>query len=376
MMVVFMSSVWPSVPLNGQCLGLLSESHPPPAVRGMSINDEGFRARFWAWDDLNRRRGGEAEPYLVSSERGILLTGLDWSWAEFCEVAGPVQRTAVLFEALGDDGFGRWALVNLGADENGLLEIDRAQGRLGHAWSQAVAVPTPSVDQLTLSDESLQVELSWTLDPAGEGLSDLADESGLPLPSVRGYGVYIINGPQATSRPWDWSFADDLEADAVNGFSTDTTATLQMTRSIWAEQTVAFAVALTFDGDGDAEGERPQSRSVHGDYLGAPSPWFYVPPPGVDVQVAIVDLWAALVGRRVCLHFDTEAEPPAASYRVWWLRPSGSRHFATGFAGGQGSYEVELEAPAWCRDASWDLALEMLDGYGRVIASEVVTPAR
>ncbi len=360
---------------SAECVGRLAEHHPPPAVRGMSTDDPGFLARYWAWDDLNRRRGGQDAPALVDTGHGVLLAELDWSNADVCLDGGPVGRTAVLLEALDADGWGVWALVNLGADAGGDVDVDAAQKALGQVWSHAVPVPQPTIESLEVDPERVVVHLRWALDPAGEALSDLEGDLGCPLPSVRGFAVYVVNGPQATPRPWDWSFAADTEPDAANGFSTDTSATVVIDRGLWPPCTVCFGIALTFDGNGDAQGELPDSRSVHGQHLGAPSPWVALPPPGVDVPVGIVDLEAHLLSPGLLdLAFTGQAEPPGASYRLWAVRPGAFRRILRAIPGGAGSYDLELELPRWCRGLRCRIELEMLDSLERVVDTEVVRP--
>jgi hypothetical protein len=364
-------------PAAAQCVGLMHEGHPPPAVEGISTIDPGFRVRYWAWDDFNRRRGGQAEPVLIDAAHGVLISELDWADADICLEPGPVLRTAVLMEALSRDGFGLWGLVNLSArGEGGEIHVDRAQTRTGQRSSRAVPVPRPWIEEIHIDDEDIRVRLAWTVDPRGEALSDLIGDHGWPLRSVRGFAVYVINGPAATPRPWDWSFGHDTERDAVNGFSTDTSATLLMPRGIWNDVSVCFAVALTFDGNGDAEGELPDSRSVHGEHLGAPSRWIALPPIGVDAAVGIVDLEASITPSRLLgLSFIGQAEPAGASYRAWIHPADGRRFLASSFDGGAGSYEVAVELPAWGRGPDWDLVLEMLDGEGRVVDTAKVVPA-
>lgn len=296
--------------VDAQCLGRLSEEQLPPAVRGMDAGDPTLVVRFWAWDDFNHRRGGSARPVLETAKDGILLADLNWLDADVCTVEGPVERTAVLFETLGPDGFGRWALVNLGANVGPDTDIDLAQSSVRPTSDRAVAVPHPRIVSTTVTEETLEIRLDWAVDHRAEVLSDLAPSQRSPS-SIRGFALYVINGPAATPRPWDWTRAHDVEIDAVNGYSTDTTATLILPRSLWHDVDVCFALALTFDGNGDADGEDPESRSVHGEYLGAPSEWLPLPPD--DGSTARGD---APMFRRRARGGRIDLEPPAAGGRT------------------------------------------------------------
>ena len=262
---------------GAQCFGRLVENNHPPAIRGMSTTDTGFTVRYWAWDDFNRRRGGRNRPELQDSRRSILLAELNWLDADVCLDQGPVDRTAVLFESLGSDGTGQWALVNLEANKGIDTDVDMAQRLIRPPSSRAMPVPKPRIVSTRITDETIEIHLDWDLNLRGEILSDLKDDQGRPLSSVRGFAPYIINGPAATVRPWDWTRGRDIEPDAVNGYSTDTSATIRLPRSMWHDISICFALALTFDGNGDADGELPGSRSVHGEYLGAPSRWLKLP---------------------------------------------------------------------------------------------------
>lgn len=270
-----------------QCFGRLVEEGHPPAVRGISTNDPGFTVRYWAWDDFNRRRGGRAQPALQDSRNGIVLSHLNWLDADVCLDQGPVDRTAVLFESLGPNGAGQWALVNLEANKGIDTDIDLAQRLIRPPSSRAVPVPVPRLVSTIMTEDLIEIRLDWDLHHQGEILSDLKDDQGRPLTSVRGFAPYIINGPAATTRPWDWTRGIDVEPDAVNGYSTDTSATLRLPRSMWQDVSICFCLALTFDGNGDADGEDPLSRSVHGEYLGAPSRWIDLPPMGTTTPPAI-----------------------------------------------------------------------------------------
>ncbi|RLE25881.1 MAG: hypothetical protein DRJ65_06755 [Acidobacteria bacterium] len=262
---------------GAQCFGRLVEEKHPPAIRGMSTTDAGFTVRYWAWDDFNRRRGGWSRPELQDSRRGIVLTELDWLNADVCLDQGPVDRTAVLFESLGSDGTGLWALVNLEANKDIDIDIDLAQRLIYPPSSRTVPVPRPRIISTRITEETFEIRLDWDLNLRGETLSDLVNDDGRPMTSVRGFAVYVINGPVATARPWDWTRGRDIEPDAVNGYSTDTSAVIRLPRSMWYDVSICFALALTFDGNGDADGELPGSRSVHGEYLGAPSRWLELP---------------------------------------------------------------------------------------------------
>ncbi len=270
---------------GAQCFGRMVEEKNPPAIRGMSTIDAGFTVRYWAWDDLNRRRGGWSRPELQDSRQGIVLSELNWLDANVCLDHGPVDRTAVLFESLGADGAGQWAMVNLAANKAIDTDIDVAQRLIQPPSSRAVPVPRPYIISTLVTETTIEIHLGWPLDRRGEILSDLQDDQGRPLPSVRGFAPYIINGPVATVRPWDWTRGRDVEPDAVNGYSTDTSATLRLPRSLWHDVRICFALALTFDGNGDADGELPGSRSVHGEYLGAPSRWLDLPPMGTTLPI-------------------------------------------------------------------------------------------
>lgn len=270
-----------------QCFGRMLEARLPPAVRGISTADPGFTVRYWAWDDFNRRRGGRAQPVLQDSRKGIVVSSLDWLDADVCLDHGPVERTAVLFESLGPNGAGQWALINLEANRGIDTDIDLAQRPIHPHSSRAVPVPVPRVIATTMTDDLIEIRLDWDLNHRGEILSDLTDEQGRPLTSVRGFAPYIINGPEATTRPWDWTRGQDVEPDAVNGYSTDTSATLRLPRSMWHDVSICFCLALTYDGNGDADGEDPLSRSVHGEYLGMPSRWMDLPPLGTIISDAL-----------------------------------------------------------------------------------------
>lgn len=262
---------------GAQCFGRIVEKESPPAIRRMSTADAGFTVRYWAWDDFNRRRGGRAQPELQDTRQGIAVASLNWLDADVCLNQGPIDRTAILFESLGSNGTGQWALVNLEANKGIDTDIDLAQRLIRPPSSRAVPVPKPRIVSTRITAQTIEIRLNWDLNLRGEILSDLEDDQGRPLSSVRGFAPYIINGPVATTRPWDWTRGRDIEPDSVNGYSTDTSATLRLPRSMWHDIPICFALALTFDGNGDADGEDPLSRSVHSTYLGAPSIWLDLP---------------------------------------------------------------------------------------------------
>ena len=101
-------------PVWSQCEGYITEETPPPAVLGMSVDDPGFTIRYWSWDEFPQRNGGSDRPHLLDFDGGIMLLDMEWTTAGHCVVPGEVSRTAVLFEGLDPEGFGRWALLNIG----------------------------------------------------------------------------------------------------------------------------------------------------------------------------------------------------------------------------------------------------------------------
>lgn len=365
-----------AAPAGAQCVGTLLEDQTPAAFAGVSLADPGLKLTYWSWDELGVRRNGHSLPSLVETGDGILLAALEWPDADVCSVGGTVERTAVLLEALDERGFGRWAVVNL-ATGAVPVDVDLVQDRLGGAVSRLVPVPEPRVTRLSVSPDEVVVALEWTLDRAGEALSDLADGDGWPLPTVRGAAVYVINGPAATSRPWDWSFARDRQGDASNGFSTDQSAEIHLPRDLWSDVTVSFAVALTFDGNGDAEGELPDSRSVHGKYLGHPTRWLRLPALEHDRPVAVVGLEAIQpTPTELITLFHGQAEPTGASYRLWLRHPGRPPRLLASVPGEGGDYRMASKLPPWCRWPGWSVAVEMLDGDGRVVDTATAVPSR
>ena len=265
-------------------------------------------------------------------------------------------------------------MVNLAADASGTTQVDAVQQTLGVVASHAVPVPEPTITAIRIGRTRVEVDLAWQLDLAGEALSDLRADDGMPLASVRGAAVFVINGPSATPRPWDWSWAADLGADAVNGFSTDARATISLNRADWPNQTVSFALALTYDGDGDASGEGPSSRSPIGTWLGRPTRWIALPPAGTIRPVALVDASAHFAGPTT-LHvaFTGQAEPIEASYRVWAQLANGRRVLLTTVDGGLGSYDLDLEVEWRRRLKQWSVEIEMVDRLARVV-DQVTVP--
>jgi len=81
------------------------------------------------------------------------------------------------------------------------LDQDFTQQRLGGVSGQAVPVPSLAVKAVEVGYESATIRHAWGFDLRGEPLSDLNAPFGLPLPSVRGFAVYVTNHRAATPRP-------------------------------------------------------------------------------------------------------------------------------------------------------------------------------
>ncbi len=356
---------------TAQCRGFVTEETPPPAVLDMATTDPGFVVRFWSWGSYPDRRGGAAAR-LLDFDGGIVMMDLDWGEAEICRTPGLIDRTAFLFESLGPDGFGRYALVNVGRVDGGVgADIDDVQYDLGNISSRAAAIPEPAVDHMVVTGDSIEFDLSWAIDAGAEALSDLSTDDGEPLPSLRGWAVYIINGPQPTARPWDWSFARDLEDDAVDGFSTDASAHLILPRSLWHDVSICLALAPTFDCNGSATGEGSEACSVHSTYLGHPTTWIALPPETADSPFEVVFKEVRRIERATFeMVFFSRFEPDGARYRILLRNRDGRELIVDRFAGGAGSYRRIVDLHPWAEGKSWELILEARDRWNHVVLSE------
>ncbi len=356
-----------------QCEGYLFEQDPPPVVTGMSTSDPGFSILYWSWGEFPTRNGGNDRPSLLDSNDGIMLTNLEWSNAQTCRQPGEISRTAVLFESLDPEGFGRWALVNVGGTSGEGADLDALQSRLGYRSSRAHPLPVPIVENIELSGESLFVTVRWQNEPEAEAASDLFDSNGRPLSSVRGWALYIINAAEPTPRPWDWSFAPDLEGDSVSGYSTDTSATIMLPRSLWHNQSISLALALTFDGNGDASGENPLSKSVHSRYLGHPSQWVGIPPEGSEELVQLGRVALRYNGGRVFeLTFEPKVEINGVHYRVSLLTEGYNPYLLESLDGGLEYYDVQIQLPVWAARRQPSLLVEMLDAANHILDSREI----
>jgi len=365
--VVMLFSLLSSAGVFGQCHGYLAEDTRPPAVEGMSTDDPGFTVRYWSWGEYLVRRGG-SNIDLVDVPGGILIEGLEWEAADTCSEPGEIQRTAVLFESLGPDGFGRFALVNIGGTDGDGADVDRLQADLGGISSRAAAIPVPSIDSVEILEDVIALDFSWQNVPETEALSDLVSGEGEPLPSVRGWALYIINGAAPTPRPWDWSYAPDSEEDAVSGFSTDLSAHIELPRSLWHDVSICFALAPTFDGNGDATGETPESVSPHSTYLGHPSEWLALPPEsgGGLIDLNPVEISMVPPGT-MAISFSIQNEPAGDSIVISLQSREGRTWILDSFDGGLGSYERDVRVPSWARPGLWSLVVTVLDRQQHVV---------
>ncbi len=358
----------------GQCRGYVTEESPPPAVLDMATTDEGFTIRYWSWGEFLDRRNGQSIPRLLDVPEGILMMDLDWEQAEVCHVSGLIDRTALLFESLGPDGFGRYAVINVGRTIGGVgADIDNVQFHLGGVSSRAATTPSPLIDQMIIDDDSITLDLSWQGNAETEALSDLLSGTGEPLPSLRGWALYIINGEQPTARPWDWTFAPDLEADAVNGYSTDTSAHIVLPRSLWNDVSICFALAPTFDGNGDAGGEDPQSHSIHATYLGHPSSWIALPAESTAgfLDIRFIGAEPTAPGSME-ISFLTRNEPRGATFRIVLRNGDGRERQLDTFPGGLALYRRTVQIAPWAQSRGWHLVLEVRDNWGHVVMSRTI----
>ena len=357
-----------------QCEGYITEATPPPAISGMATTDPGFTVHYWSWGELISRNGGADRPNLLDFDGGIMLLDMEWSTAEHCTVPGEVARTAVLFESLDSEGFGRWALINVGGTDGEGADIDYLQYR--HPSSQARPIPVPELGDMEMTEDTITLSFSWESTPEAESLSDLEDADGAPLPSLRGWALYIINATRPTARPWDWSFAPDLESDSVSGYSTNTSARISLPRSLWHDQSICVALAPTFDGNGDASGEDPVYTSVHATYLGHPSDWIALPPEDSEEPVHIGAIRVHPIGHdSLDLEIDSPSEIQGTQYRVSLAVDDGNPYLLQSFEGGLGHYEIQIQLPSWAFRRRPHLLVEMLDGAGHLLDSRTILRA-
>jgi hypothetical protein len=266
---------------------LLLEVDAPAALDGVDLLAPGV-ARFWEAGAAGTNRSDDGcqtgctaatGPLCLGGSDCIALTGVNWLNAP-CTVQGHLPlRTVFVLEQTTTDSGGRWAAVNLSRnadDANTDLDAKAATACGGCA---SVASPylggdgLPHVTGSSTGGGMLTVELSWSAPSAAAQM--LSDGPNL----VTGYGVHYRTdtGPQpaSTGDRGGWTLALDVATDgqAHGGFSTDTTATVEIPLA-GLEETISFAVALSFDGSGDPTSDVDTVASA---YLSAASDPLAVP---------------------------------------------------------------------------------------------------
>lgn len=212
----------------------------------------------------------------------LALSGVNWLNAT-CATAGHLpSRTVFLVEETTADSGGRWAAINL--DRNALdanTDLDAKAAAVCGGCS-SVASPyvggsgRPVVTGSGASGATLTVNLSWS--PPAAAAQALSNGANL----VTGYAVVFRPNyggplPASTGDPTGWTWTPDLEPDgaAHGGFSTDTTAAIDIPLDSSIES-VSIAVGLDFDGNGDPASD-PNTRasayiSDQSDPLPVPTP--------------------------------------------------------------------------------------------------------
>jgi len=186
----------------------------------------------------------------------IALTGVSWLNAQ-CDSPGRLPlRTVFLLEQTTTDSGGRWAAINVSrnpSDAN--TDLDAKAANICGGCPSLVSPYLAGTGRPTVTDSSagggnLTVTLTWPAPPAqAEALSD-----GPSL--ITGYGVHYRTDagapPASTGERTGWIFAADTGIDgaANGGYSTDTTATVELPLAGLSEN-VSFAIGLSFDGTGD-----------------------------------------------------------------------------------------------------------------------------
>ena len=212
----------------------------------------------------------------------LALTGVNWLNAT-CSIAGHLPaRTVFLVEETTADSGGRWAAINL--DRNALdanTDLDAKAAAVCSGCSSAASPyiggsGRPVVTSSSASGATLTVNLSWSPPPAAaQALSNGAN-------LVTGYSVVFRpndagSPPPSTGDPTGWIWAPDLDADgaAHGGFSTDTTATVDLPLDSTIES-LSLAVGLNFDGSGDPGSDSNTRASAYisdaSDPLPVPTP--------------------------------------------------------------------------------------------------------
>ena len=212
----------------------------------------------------------------------LALTGVNWLNA-ICSVPGHLPARAVfLVEETTVDSGGRWAAINL--DRNALdtnTDLDAKAAAVCSGCSSAASPyigggGRPVVTGSSASGATLTVNLSWSPPPAAaQALSNGAN-------LVTGYSVVFRpndagSPPPSTGDPTGWTWTPDLEADgaAHGGFSTGTTATVDIPLDSSIES-LSLAVGLDFDGSGDPGSDSNTRASAYisdaSDPLPVPTP--------------------------------------------------------------------------------------------------------
>ena len=186
----------------------------------------------------------------------LALTGVSWLNATCSSPGRRPLRTVFLVEQTTADSGGRWAAIDLDRNAGDANTDLDAKATAACGGCASVLSPylggsgKPTIDGSSASNGNLLATLSWTAPPPmAQALSNGAD-------LVTGYGIYYRTDsgtpPAATGDPTGWTRALDTEADGLanDGFSSDASAVLEIPLS-GLQETVSFAVALSFDGTGD-----------------------------------------------------------------------------------------------------------------------------
>lgn len=243
---------------------LLLEVAAPAVFDGVDLGAPSI-ARFWEAGAAGTSRGEAGcqtgctmavGPLCATGGECIALTGVNWLNAHCASPGRLPLRTVFLLEQTTTDSGGRWAAINVGRNSSdGNTDLDAKAANICGSCASLVSPYLGGSGRPTVVDSlagggNLTVTLTWPAPPAqAEALSD-----GPSL--ITGYGVHYrtdaSSPPATTGERTGWTFAGDSGADgaATGGYSTDTTATIQIPLAELSEN-VSFAIGLSFDGTGD-----------------------------------------------------------------------------------------------------------------------------